>query len=164
MMIQAPAVTWSITPWEIITGVGLLISTVLNSRFLASNSQIKLDVKSENEKLRNDITDKLTKLEDRLQSRFVPGDLANEQRSALLLRVEKLENELNKNRDRIHEMANQLQTLMLGPVTQLQTALTDKARRMAVYEERSRSVDDRLRDIDEELEELRNLCKSLSKS
>lgn len=147
-MLQAAFVPPTTT--EILMGLGTLFSMGLNYRFAASVAGMKLEIKAESDRLRDDLLRRL----DGLRSEFVPGKLDDERRSSDRTRLEKMESEIGKNRDRVHEMSNQMQTLMLGPLNQIQVALTDKARRMATYEERARNVDEQIRDIEERLSDL----------
>jgi chromosome segregation ATPase len=151
-MLQATQAPQFIMPTttEIIMGLGTLFSMGLNYRFAASVAGMKLEIKAESDRLRDDLLRRL----DGLRNEFVPSKFDDERRNSERSRVEKLESEIEKNRDRIHEMSNQLQTLMLGPLNQIQTQLTDKARRMATYEAERRALDDQLRDIEERISDL----------
>lgn len=134
---------------EILLAMATLFSMGLNWRFAASVSAMKLDIKTSADELRRELTQQL----DQLRREFVPGALANEQRTYVDRRLETMDVEISKNREGRHELANKFSELILGPLQLVNTALTDKARRMAAFEERLRITEERVRDMRDHMTE-----------
>lgn len=121
-------------PEQIVLGLVAIGSTALNWRFMAVISSLKLEMERNASTQRSEISTQLNMLRQEFSSGFVPAPLATEQRSSLLYRLQKTEEEIGKNRDRIHVISDQIMKDLVAEVFQIKTQLTDKARRMAAME------------------------------
>jgi hypothetical protein len=138
---------------EILMALGTTFSMALNWRFAANMANIKLDVKNETDALRRELIGKI----DVLSEKFVPGTIDAERRTSITSQVVKLETEINRNRERIHDQSNMMQKLMLDMSASnenMHNSLRDKAKRLTALEERERVAAEHMRDIDESIEQL----------
>jgi hypothetical protein len=127
----------------------------------AEAQQIRQETKSDADVIRKDFLLELKAL----RAEFVPSQLSSVQQNAILQQVENVRRELEDFKESVlkrvdsnsvnnHVLSGKMTELLLGPVQHINTALTDKARRMAGFEERERAVSEELREIVDRLEEL----------
>jgi len=119
----------------IITGIA---TTLISYR-------VKIEFKSEGDKLREEVTKNL----EAIRREFIPGNVAELQRENLVRQVEENRIELNKLRENLHTANNRMQELMLGPIQEIRTQLTDKARRMGGLEEKVAAMAEAVRDTED---------------
>jgi hypothetical protein len=106
------------------------------------------------DKQQREFAERLDKLRTEFLGSFIPAPLALEQRTTLLTRLDKAEEEIEKGRERVHVLGGKFQELLLGPLQRVNDAVTDQARRLATFEERSRVTEERLRDSEDAISEL----------
>lgn len=150
---QAPTMT------EIVLAAAGLFSTVLNWRLASVASDMKLRLKEESEMLRRELGARI----DALSDKFVPGSLDSERRSVLSSKVEEVRGEVQRNRERIHEQANKIQEILLGPIENVHNSLRDKAKRLTSLEERERAGSDKVRAIEDDIRELHERLNDLDR-
>lgn len=75
------------------------------------------------------IVTKLEEIRRDFATGFMPAQVASEQRSSMMHRVEKLESEVAANRTRIHEISGEIMKNLTAELFRLNGELTDKARR-----------------------------------
>ena len=131
MQFQVP-----LSPETAITGLLALGATVLNWRFAVSVSATKLEIKSEIDSLKRELT-----------AQFMPAPLAIEQRASLTFRIDTLEEEVKRNRESIHTMNNRFTELIMGELAQIKMQLQDKVRRMANIENKLETLDTFMHDF-----------------
>lgn len=152
-MIQGAASEASFTISQLIPWFATLLSVAFNWRMAGVVTGAKLEIKAEGDLLRRELATALEKLE----SKFVPAQTATIERANLEKRVEKLEDGVNKNRERHHEMANKFTELIMGPIQQINDRLADKARRMSGYEERERMRDEQIRELEDRVRDIHGM-------
>jgi chromosome segregation ATPase len=137
------------------------IATYVNLKLKSDVQTLKTDVEKANSALESRITDKLDRFRQEFASSFVPERLASEQRSSLVERLKRMDEEIAGNRTRTHELANDILKNIVPEIFKINNQLTDKARRMATYDERFLAFDrlenehnDRIRDLEERLRSL----------
>ncbi len=150
----------NVSPDVIITWFAALASLALNWRFASALATTKLDIKTENDALRRELSSKI----DELRREFVPGSLAQEQRSSTERRIVSCEDEIHKNRDRMHDLGNKFTELLLGKMTTFDNVLVDKARRLAAIEERLRGHDDVHRLLEDRIETVESRIETLDQN
>lgn len=142
-------------PEQIVLGLVAIGSTALNWRFMAVITSLKLEMERNASTQRSEISSQLNILRQEFSSGFVPAPVATEQRSSLLYRLEKTEEEIGKNRDRIHIISDQIMKDIVAEIFQIKTQLTDKARRMVAMEAHQETEEAMLHDH-------ANRCRELS--
>jgi uncharacterized coiled-coil DUF342 family protein len=157
----APAPLGYPTVTEILTGVAAIAATILNLRLTATTNKIKLDAKEDADELRKELGGKLENLThsfgeklDKMTERFVPGHLDIERRSEITNKIAELKVEVQKNRDRIHELSNKNQEMLLGPIENLHNSLREKAKKITALEERERALSDRIQALTDDIREI----------
>lgn len=118
---------------DIVMAFAAIFSMALNYRFKETMASMKLEIKEENESVRQEIA----ALVKDLRGEFVPGQVSTVQHAALNSRLAKVEEEIDKNRDRIHETNGDFQKLIMGPLQNMQEALREDARRIADLERKN---------------------------
>lgn len=139
-----------VTLGEIVPWIATVLSVAFNWRMAAIVSNAKLEINNEGKLIRQELANAIEKLE----VKFVPAQAADLQRTNLERRVEKLEDEITRNRERHHEISGKFTELIMGPIQKINDQLTDKARRMSAYEERERARDAQFRDVEDAIQEL----------
>lgn len=118
---------------DIVMAFAAIFSMALNYRFKETMAAMKLEIKEENDSIRHEIASLVRDL----RGEFVPGQVSSVQHAALNERLAKVEEEIDKNRDRIHATNGEFQKLIIGPVQSMQEALREDARRIADLERRN---------------------------
>lgn len=129
------AVTLPISWRDIAVGFLAICSLALNWRFASATSSLKLEFSKQ-----------LDTFKKELQVEFVPAGLAAIGERTTAQRIAALEVEVGKNRDRIHELSNHFQALIMGKLDRIEQQLVDKVRRMTNIETRLESMDSTLHD------------------
>jgi chromosome segregation ATPase len=144
------------TPGEIVSFVVALGVTALNWRFSASIASTKIEILSENAKLRAEILSHIDTLRREFTGTFLQAPIASEQRAAMVARVEQLERNYDTLRERYHRHSNDITEKMfeqnadfvekliqkngefMNKITEqqgrIEEALRDKARRLSAVE------------------------------
>lgn len=135
-MIEGPPAWLGVSLGEVIAGAVALSSMLLNWKFATTVSSLKLDFSKDIESLRKEFA-----------AQYVPVPFDSERRQSIQSKVAELEGEVKKNRERIHQLANDFTTLLMGKLDRIDLQLLEKVRRMTSIETRLEALDEKLGDI-----------------
>jgi hypothetical protein len=134
-----------------ILAAAALVSAFIGLRVNAAMQTVKLDMANSNAQMTARFEEKFESLRKEITLQFVPGPLDQERRNNILNRLEFAEAEIQRNRERNHDLASTItnvalqQTALVGQVANIE-------QRLQVFVDQSRANHERLARVEQSVE------------